>query len=93
MALNTWERDTLAEIKARTMRGEFVSGLEKQLVLNLLKREQLLVRADVAARAAAAGFDTQGLNTSQSNAVIQRRNGGVRPQFIDDIGGCSANYR
>lgn len=28
-----------------------------------------------------------------SNAIITRRNGGVRHQFIDDIGGCSANYR
>jgi hypothetical protein len=28
-----------------------------------------------------------------SNAAITRRNGGVRHQFIDDIGGCSANYR
>lgn len=28
-----------------------------------------------------------------SNSVIQKRNGGVRHQFIDDIGGCSANYR
>lgn len=28
-----------------------------------------------------------------SNQEIIRRNGGVRPQFLDDIGGCSANYR
>jgi hypothetical protein len=28
-----------------------------------------------------------------SNAVIRRRNGGVKHQFEDDIGGCSANYR
>lgn len=28
-----------------------------------------------------------------SNQRIQARNRGVRPQFIDDIGGCSANYR
>jgi hypothetical protein len=27
-----------------------------------------------------------------SNAVITARNGGVQHQFIDDIGGCSANY-
>lgn len=30
---------------------------------------------------------------SLSNAVIQRRNGGVRPQFVDSIGGDSSNYR
>lgn len=28
-----------------------------------------------------------------SNQAITRRNGGVVHQFIDDIGGCSANYR
>jgi hypothetical protein len=28
-----------------------------------------------------------------SNAEIRRRNGGVKHQFEDDIGGCSANYR
>jgi len=30
---------------------------------------------------------------SISNAIIRRRNGGVRHQFEDDIGGCSANYK
>ena len=30
---------------------------------------------------------------SRSNAEIRRRNGGVKHQFEDDIGGCSANYR
>ena len=29
----------------------------------------------------------------QSNRRITQRNGGVRPQFINDIGGCSENYR
>ena len=28
-----------------------------------------------------------------SNQILTRRNGGVRHQFADDIGGCSANYR
>jgi len=28
-----------------------------------------------------------------SNQRIVQRNGGVRPQFINDIGGCSSNYR
>lgn len=28
-----------------------------------------------------------------SNQILARRNGGVRHQFADDIGGCSANYR
>jgi hypothetical protein len=29
----------------------------------------------------------------RSNAVIQRRNGGVRHQFMNSIGGDSSNYR
>jgi DnaJ-class molecular chaperone len=28
-----------------------------------------------------------------SNEIIRIRNGGVRHQFEDDIGGCSANYK
>lgn len=28
-----------------------------------------------------------------SNQNITRRNGGIRPLFVNDIGGCSANYR
>ena len=28
-----------------------------------------------------------------SNQRIVQRNGGVRPQFVQDIGGCSDNYR
>jgi len=30
---------------------------------------------------------------SISNAIIRARNGGVKHQFEDNIGGCSANYR
>ena len=30
---------------------------------------------------------------THSNAIIRRRNRGVRHQFEDSIGGCSANYR
>lgn len=28
-----------------------------------------------------------------SNSIIRQRNGGVRHQFEDSIGGCSSNYR
>lgn len=61
MALNTWERDTLAEIKSRVLNGRPVTQLEKQMVLNLLKREQLTVRAEVVALAAAEGLNVQGI--------------------------------
>lgn len=28
-----------------------------------------------------------------SNRIIRERNGGIKHQFEDDIGGCSANYK
>jgi hypothetical protein len=28
-----------------------------------------------------------------SNKIIIKRNGGIRPRFVDSIGGCSSNYR
>ena len=64
MSLNTYERDTLAEIKARTLRGEHVSLREKQLVLDLLKREQLAVNPVVVQRAANEGLNVQGIVTA-----------------------------
>ena len=63
MALNTYERDTLAEIKARALAGQPVSAHEKQLVLDLLKREQLAVNAAVVQRAANEGLNVQGIAT------------------------------
>jgi hypothetical protein len=43
--------------------------------------------------AASSGPRNYGGAGSISNARITARNGGVRHQFINDIGGCSANYR
>ena len=63
MALNTWERDTLAEIKARVLAKQPVSQREKQLVLDLLKREQLAVSAAVVQRAANEGLNVSGVVT------------------------------
>jgi hypothetical protein len=63
MALNTYERDTLAEIKARVLAKQPVSVAEKQLVLDLLKREDLAVRATVVQRAANEGLDVSGIKT------------------------------
>lgn len=31
--------------------------------------------------------------TNRSNEIIQRRNSGIRPQYINSIGGDSSNYR
>ena len=63
MALNTFERDTLAEIKARVLAKQPVSQREKQLVLDLLRREQLAVDPRVVQRAASEGLDTRGVLT------------------------------
>lgn len=38
-------------------------------------------------------FNTGSAPGTRSNAEIRRRNGGVKHQFEDDIGGCSANYQ
>ena len=59
--LNTYERDTLAEIKARVLRKEPVSDREKQLVLDLLKREGLPIKAAVVRAAAKDGFNVTGI--------------------------------
>ena len=63
MALNTWEKDTLAEIKARALAKQYVSPGEKQFVLDMLVREQLPVNAKVKQRAAAEGYDVAGVLT------------------------------
>jgi hypothetical protein len=59
--LNTFERDTLAEIKARVLARKPVADWEKQMVLDLLRREG--GGMTVAARAAAEkqGFSTEGI--------------------------------
>ena len=59
--LNTWEMDTLAEIKARVRNRQPVSNCEKQLVLDLLRREGLDVRADVIEKARNSGFNVDGI--------------------------------
>lgn len=63
MALNTWEKDTLAEIKARALAGQYVSPQEKQVVLDLLRREGLAVRKAVLQRAANEGLNVSGIVT------------------------------
>ena len=59
--INTFERDTIAEIKARVKAKQPVADWEKQLVLDLLRREGCGVRADVLERARNSGFNTQGI--------------------------------
>ena len=61
--LNTYEMDTIAEIKARVVKRQPVSDREKQLVLDLLRREGLAVRAEVVQRARNSGFKVEGIKT------------------------------
>ena len=63
MALNTFERDTLEEIKARVMAKQPVAGWEKQMVLDLLRREGRQVDRRVIERARNSGFNVNGINT------------------------------
>ena len=59
--LNTYEMDTIAEIKARVLAKQPVSDREKQLVLDLLRREGRAVRQEVIDRARNSGFNVEGI--------------------------------
>ena len=59
------EGKMIRDIKERVLAKKFVSDTEKQLVLDLLKREQLSVRASVIQRAANSGFDVSGIKTTR----------------------------
>jgi len=62
------------------------------------RQNDAAVEADRKARAAAENQRTVDERRPmasgwRSNEIITRRNGGVRHQFADSIGGCSSNYR
>lgn len=61
--LNTFERDTIAEIKARVANKQHVADWEKQMVLDLLRREGGVVRKEVVERARNSGFNVEGIKT------------------------------
>lgn len=63
MALNTFERDTLVEIKARVMAKQPVADWERQIILDLLRREGAQVDPQVIERARNSGFNVNGINT------------------------------
>jgi len=63
--LTTAESQLIRDIKARVLAKQFVSDAEKQTILDLLKREQLSVRAAVVQRAANSGFDVSGIKTTR----------------------------
>ncbi len=59
--LNTFEMDTIAEIKARVLAKQAVADWEKQMLLDLLKREGRGMSAAAVAAAQKQGFDTTGI--------------------------------
>ncbi len=59
--LNTFERDTIAEIKARVLARKPVADWEKQMVLDLLRREGGGMTAAARAAAEKQGFSTEGI--------------------------------
>lgn len=61
--INTFERDTIAEIKARALARQPVADWEKQLVLDLLRREGEIVPVAVLEHARNSGFNTEGIKT------------------------------
>ena len=61
--LNTFEMDTIAEIKARVLAKRPVADWEKQLILDLLRREGRGVNAAVLERAKNSGFNVEGIKT------------------------------
>jgi len=63
IALTTWERDFLAEVKARTLAGKSVSAREKQIVLDLLRRENVAISQQARDAAAKEGLDVRGIST------------------------------
>ena len=63
MALNTFERDTLVEIKARVMAKRPVADWERQMVLDLLRRERAQEDPQVIERARNSRYNVDGINT------------------------------
>lgn len=61
--MNTWERDFIAEIRFRIRTKQPVSAREKQIVLDLVRREGVIMSAQARAAAERQGFDTQGITS------------------------------
>lgn len=59
--MNTFERDTLAEIKARVKAGQPVARWEKQMILDLLRREGVALTPLAHANACKEGLNVEGI--------------------------------
>lgn len=61
--LNTFERDTIAEIKARAVNKQPVADWEKQMLLNLIRREGGFMSQAALEGARKQGFNVEGIKT------------------------------
>lgn len=68
--LNSFERNTLAEIKARVLARQPVSNQEKQMVLDLLRRSGGGMTAAAKTAAERQGFSTQGIQTLETPTKV-----------------------
>lgn len=80
------ERELLMVLKDLLEICRYKCGPNDEVILpNGITNEQVLI--------AATNLVKRMEPVWRSSAEIRRRNGGVKHQFEDDIGGCSANYR
>ena len=68
MKLNSFEQDTIREIKARVLNRQPVADWEKQLVLDLVRREGSKVDPRVIESARNSGFNVDGIDSRGSTA-------------------------
>lgn len=59
--LNTFEMDTIREIKARVMNKQPVADWEKQMLLDLLRREGVALTPKAIHNALRQGFNVEGV--------------------------------
>ena len=59
--LNSFEMDTIREIKTRVINKQPVADWEKQMLLDLLKREGVGLSPAAILNALKQGFDTKGI--------------------------------
>jgi hypothetical protein len=62
--MTSFERNTIAEIKARLAAGQPIAAWEKQMVLDLLRREGGVMSRVSKALAANEGFNVDGIKTA-----------------------------
>jgi hypothetical protein len=62
--MTSFERDTIAEIKARMKAGQPIAAWEKQMVLDILRREGGVMPHAAKENAAREGFTVDGIKTA-----------------------------